>query len=37
MKTVFVKTTDPDRILPDELIDFHFNNLEEFTAALRKS
>jgi len=37
MKTVFVKTTDPDRTLPDELIDLHFNNLEEFTAALRKS
>ena len=37
MKTVFLKTTDPERILPDDLIDLHFNNLNEFTAALRKS
>jgi histidinol-phosphate phosphatase family protein len=37
MKTVFLKTTDPDRKLPDELIDFHFNNLNEFAKALIKS
>jgi len=37
MKTVFLKTTDPDRILPDVHIDLHFNNLDEFAAALRKS
>jgi histidinol phosphatase-like enzyme len=37
MKTVFLKTTDPDRKLPDDLIDLHFNNLDEFAASLRKS
>jgi histidinol-phosphate phosphatase family protein len=37
MKTVFLKTTDPDRKLPDDLIDLHFNNLDEFATALRKS
>jgi D-glycero-D-manno-heptose 1,7-bisphosphate phosphatase len=37
MKTIFLKTTDPDRKLPNDLIDLHFNNLDEFAAALRKS
>lgn len=37
MKTVFLKTTDPDRKLPDDLIDLHFNNLDDFATALRKS
>jgi D-glycero-D-manno-heptose 1,7-bisphosphate phosphatase len=37
MKTVFLKTTDPDRKLPDDLIDLHFNNLDEFTSFLKKS
>jgi D-glycero-D-manno-heptose 1,7-bisphosphate phosphatase len=37
MKTVFLKTTDPDLKLPDDLIDLHFNNLDEFATALRKS
>jgi D-glycero-D-manno-heptose 1,7-bisphosphate phosphatase len=37
MKTVFLKTTDPDRELPNEFIDLHFNNLNEFAEVLRKS
>jgi histidinol-phosphate phosphatase family protein len=37
MKTVFLKTTDPERELPDEFIDLHFNNLDDFAIALRKS
>jgi histidinol-phosphate phosphatase family protein len=37
MKTVFLKTTDPDRGIPHEAIDFHFNNLDEFTSTLKKS
>ena len=37
MKTVFLKTTDPDRELPHDLIDLHFNNLDEFARALKKS
>jgi histidinol-phosphate phosphatase family protein len=37
MKTVFLKTTDPERKLPDDLIDLHFNNLDDFATALRKS
>ncbi len=32
MKTVFLTTTDPDRKLPNDLIDLHFNNLDEFAA-----
>jgi D-glycero-D-manno-heptose 1,7-bisphosphate phosphatase len=37
MHTVFLTTTDPDRKLPDDQIDLHFNNLDEFAEALRKS
>jgi histidinol phosphatase-like enzyme len=37
MKTVFLLTTKPEQELPDKDIDLHFNNLEEFTAALQKS
>jgi hypothetical protein len=37
MKTVFLKTTDPDRKLPHEFIDLDFNNLNEFAELLRKS
>jgi D-glycero-D-manno-heptose 1,7-bisphosphate phosphatase len=37
MKTVFLKTTDPDRELPNEFIDLNFNDLNEFAKALRKS
>ena len=37
MKTVFLKTTDPERELPSEAIDLHFNNMDEFAEALRKS
>ena len=37
MKTVFLLTTKPEQELPDKVIDLHFNNLEEFAAALRKS
>jgi D-glycero-D-manno-heptose 1,7-bisphosphate phosphatase len=37
MKTVFLKTTSPELELPDERIDMHFNNLDEFASALKKS
>ena len=37
MKTVFLKTTDPDRALPNEFIDLDFRDLHEFAEALRKS
>lgn len=37
MKTVFLRTTDPGRKIPHEDIDLHFNDLAEFTEALRKS
>jgi D-glycero-D-manno-heptose 1,7-bisphosphate phosphatase len=37
MKTIFLLTTKPDQELPDKNIDLHFNNLEEFAVALRKS
>ena len=37
MKTVFLKTTDPDRKLPNEFIDLDFNDLNEFSRALGKS
>jgi D-glycero-D-manno-heptose 1,7-bisphosphate phosphatase len=37
MKTVFLKTTDPEREIPHEDIDLHFNDLDEFAIALKKS
>ena len=37
MKTVFLKTTSPDISIPNECIDLHFNNLDEFASALKKS
>lgn len=37
MKTVFLKTTDPGRKLPNEFIDLDFNDLNEFSKALKKS
>ena len=37
MKTVFLKTTDPESGIPHEDIDLHFNDLDEFTRMLRKS
>jgi D-glycero-D-manno-heptose 1,7-bisphosphate phosphatase len=37
MKTVFLRTTNPDRELPNEFIDLHFNNLDDFAKALRIS
>jgi D-glycero-D-manno-heptose 1,7-bisphosphate phosphatase len=37
MKTVFLKTTNPDVLLPQDAIDLVFNNLDEFARALMKS
>ncbi len=37
MKTVFLKTTQPDLELPHEEIDLYFTNLDEFARALMKS
>jgi histidinol-phosphate phosphatase family protein len=37
MKTVFLKTTDPERGIPHEDIDLHYNDLDEFARALKKS
>ena len=37
MKTVFLRTTSPDFDIPHDAIDLHFNDLEEFAHALRKS
>jgi D-glycero-D-manno-heptose 1,7-bisphosphate phosphatase len=37
MKTIFLLTTKPEHILPDKDIDLHFNNLNEFASALKKS
>jgi D-glycero-D-manno-heptose 1,7-bisphosphate phosphatase len=37
MKTAFLLTTKPDQELPHKDIDMHFNNLDEFASALRKS
>ena len=37
MKTVFLKTTNPEMILPHPMFDLDFNNLNEFAAALKKS
>ena len=37
MKTVFLKTTSPDIAIANECIDLHFNNLDEFASALKKS
>jgi histidinol-phosphate phosphatase family protein len=37
MKTVFLKTTDPERGIPHEDIDLHYNDLDEFAQALKKS
>ncbi len=37
MKTVFLKTTNPEMILPHPMVDLDFNNLNEFAAALKKS
>jgi D-glycero-D-manno-heptose 1,7-bisphosphate phosphatase len=37
MKTVFLGTTDPGREIPHEDIDLHFNDLDEFAIALKKS
>lgn len=37
MKTVFLKTTNPELVLPHPFVDLDFNNLEEFALALQKS
>jgi len=37
MKTVFLKTTDPERGIPHEAIDLHFDDLNAFAVALKKS
>jgi D-glycero-D-manno-heptose 1,7-bisphosphate phosphatase len=37
MKTVFLKTTSPDLELPHEAIDLQYNDLDDFSNALRKS
>jgi D-glycero-D-manno-heptose 1,7-bisphosphate phosphatase len=37
MKTIFLKTTNPDMDLPNSEIDLYFNNLDEFAEALKKS
>jgi hypothetical protein len=37
MKTVFLQTTKPDLELPHTDIDLHFNNLNDFASALKKS
>ena len=37
MKTVFLKTTNPDLDLPHESIDFHFDDLDAFARALKNS
>jgi D-glycero-D-manno-heptose 1,7-bisphosphate phosphatase len=37
MKTVFLKTTNPDQALPHPQVDLYFNNLDEFAQALKKS
>ncbi len=37
MKTIFLLTTKPDQELPDKDIDLHFENLNEFAIALKKS
>ncbi len=37
MKTVFLKTTDPEREIPHADIDLHYNDLAEFASALKKS
>jgi D-glycero-D-manno-heptose 1,7-bisphosphate phosphatase len=37
MKTVFLKTTNPDISLPHDAVDLVFNNLDEFARALMKS
>ena len=37
MKTIFLRTTSPDLDLPQEAIDLHFENLAEFTRALKKA
>jgi D-glycero-D-manno-heptose 1,7-bisphosphate phosphatase len=37
MKTVFLKTTDPERGVPHEDIDLHYNDLDDFARALKKS
>jgi D-glycero-D-manno-heptose 1,7-bisphosphate phosphatase len=37
MKTIFLKTTNPELDLPHPQVDLHFNNLDEFARALEKS
>jgi hypothetical protein len=37
MRTVFLKTTDPETGIPHEDIELHFNDFNEFTRMLRKS
>jgi HAD superfamily hydrolase (TIGR01662 family) len=37
MKTVFLKTTSPDIILPHATADLFFENLDAFALALKKS
>jgi histidinol-phosphate phosphatase family protein len=37
MKTIFLRTTSPDLDLPHEAIDLHFDHLDDFATALRKS
>ncbi|HEY4967406.1 MAG TPA: HAD-IIIA family hydrolase [Puia sp.] len=37
MKTIYLKTTNPDLSLPDDAVDLYFENLDAFTGALEKS
>ena len=37
MKTVFLRTTSPDQDLPHDAIDLHFDSLDGFALALKKS
>ncbi len=37
MATVFISTTNPDMVFPQDLIDLNYSNLNEFAQALMKS
>jgi D-glycero-D-manno-heptose 1,7-bisphosphate phosphatase len=37
MKTIFLKTTNPELELPNPAVDLDFNNLDEFATALKES
>ena len=37
MKTIYLKTTDPDLSLPHDAIDLYFENLDAFAVSLEKS